>query len=247
MNESPQPAAEPEELGRFFVERANAGDLDGLVAIYEPDAVLAFPPGEVSVGHEEIRRTYADLVAARPQFAPGEPQPTLRRGDLALTSTKIAGGAQTVEVARRQPDGTWRWAIDNPGFVSAPTEIGHDEVLRWVDAYERAWRAPGTDGLAEIFTEDASYSQGPYVEPRVGLEAIARMWEETREADEFRMTSELVAVDADTAVVRVEVFYEHPDHHQYRDLWVLRFAPDGRCRHYEEWPFAPERPVTSSD
>lgn len=240
MTSSPRPAAEPEELGRHFVERANAGDLEGLVAVYEEGAVVAFPPGEVSVGHEEIRRAYAELLAARPRFAPGEPQPTLRRGDVALTSTKIVGGGQTVEVARRQPDGTWRWAIDNPLFVPALTAVGHDQVLRWVDAYERAWRTPGTDALAELFTEDAFYSQGPYVEPKIGLDAIARMWEETRDDDVFRMTSEVVAVDADTAVVRAEVFYEKPAQ-EYRDLWVMRFAPDGRCRHYEEWPFAPRR------
>ncbi|HEY6593897.1 MAG TPA: nuclear transport factor 2 family protein [Asanoa sp.] len=124
--------------------------------------------------------------------------------------------------------------------MPAPSAVGHGQVLRWVDAYERAWRTPGTDALAELFTEDAFYSQGPYVEPKIGLDAIARMWEETRDDDVFRMTSEVVAVDADTAVVRAEVFYEKPAQ-EYRDLWVMRFAPDGRCRHYEEWPFAPRR------
>ena len=52
--ESP-PAMEPEDLGRFFLERANAGDIEGLVALYEPEAVLAFPPGRLAAGHEEIR------------------------------------------------------------------------------------------------------------------------------------------------------------------------------------------------
>jgi hypothetical protein len=37
-------AAQPEDLSRFFLERANAGDVEGLVALYQPDAVLAFPP-----------------------------------------------------------------------------------------------------------------------------------------------------------------------------------------------------------
>lgn len=36
-----EPALEPEDLARFFVVRANAGDVDGLVALYETDAVLA--------------------------------------------------------------------------------------------------------------------------------------------------------------------------------------------------------------
>jgi hypothetical protein len=40
-----KPAMQPEDLATFFLERANAGDVEGLVALYEPDAVLAFPPG----------------------------------------------------------------------------------------------------------------------------------------------------------------------------------------------------------
>ena len=57
------PARRPEDLGDFFVQRANAGDVEGLVALYEPDAVLAFPRGRVTVGHDEIRKVYADLLA----------------------------------------------------------------------------------------------------------------------------------------------------------------------------------------
>ncbi|HEX2356567.1 MAG TPA: nuclear transport factor 2 family protein [Micromonosporaceae bacterium] len=121
--------------------------------------------------------------------------------------------------------------------------MDRDSVAAWIADYERAWRTPGTDGLAALFTQDATYSQRPYREPVVGLPAIARMWEAEREgADEaFRMTSEVLAVDGDTAVVRVEVWYGQPVTQEYRDLWVMRFAGDGRCRHYEEWPFWPER------
>jgi ketosteroid isomerase-like protein len=121
--------------------------------------------------------------------------------------------------------------------------MDRDSVAAWIADYERAWRTPGTDGLAALFTQDATYSQRPYREPVVGLPAIARMWEAEREgADEaFRMTSEVLAVEGDTAVVRVEVWYGQPVTQEYRDLWVMRFAADGRCRHYEEWPFWPER------
>jgi len=38
-------------------------------------------------------------------------------GDLALTSTRLPGGGATVEVARRQPDGSWRWVIDQPAVL----------------------------------------------------------------------------------------------------------------------------------
>jgi hypothetical protein len=42
----------------------------------------------------------------------GHQQPILRVGDLALTSTRLHDGGVTAEIARRQPDGTWRWVID---------------------------------------------------------------------------------------------------------------------------------------
>jgi ketosteroid isomerase-like protein len=117
-NAEPEPAAQPEDLGRYFLERANAGDVEGLVALYEPGAVLAFAPGKLAIGHEEIRKAYADLLADRPSFSSAGQQPVIRNGDLALTSTLLPGGGATVEVARRQPDGSWRWAIDQPAVLS---------------------------------------------------------------------------------------------------------------------------------
>ncbi|MFC5184529.1 YybH family protein [Actinomadura harenae] len=110
-------AARPEDLSRFIVERLNAGDVEGLVALYEPGAVLALPNGQVATGRAEIRQAYEHLVADKPTFAPGQQQPTLQNGDLALTSVRLADGGVTVEVARRQPDGTWLWAIDQPSLL----------------------------------------------------------------------------------------------------------------------------------
>ena len=114
----PEPAAQPEDLGRYFLERANAGDVEGLVALYEPGAVLAFPPGRLATGHDEIRRVYAELLADKPSFSSAGQQPVIRNGGLALTSTRLPGGGATVEVARRQRDGSWRWVIDQPAVVS---------------------------------------------------------------------------------------------------------------------------------
>ena len=111
-NEDRVPAVEPEDLERFFVERVNEGDVEGLVALYELDAVLAFPTGNVATGNEAVRRVCNDLVASGVKLVLGDQQPTLRVGDLALTSTRLDDGAVTAEIARRQHDGTWRWVID---------------------------------------------------------------------------------------------------------------------------------------
>ncbi len=108
-------AAEPEDLGRLFLERANARDVDGVAALYEPDAVLASAGGDLVTGTKAIRRMYEALLADPPQFA-GDVRPALRRGDLALTSTRFRGGA-TAEIARRQSDGTWLWVADQPNVT----------------------------------------------------------------------------------------------------------------------------------
>ncbi len=110
-------AVRPEDLSRYVVQRLNAGDVQGLVELYEPDAVLALPDGRVARGTEQIRQAYARLVASAPEFTPGHQQPTLRSGDLALTSVRLPDGGVTVEVARRQDDGTWLWVIDQPNLL----------------------------------------------------------------------------------------------------------------------------------
>jgi len=110
-------AAEPEELARLLVARINAGDVEGVVALYEPGAVLALPDGGTATGAAEIRDFYAMLIAGRPRLEPGEQPPALRQGELALTSSRLVGGGATAEVARRQPDGTWRWVLDRPNVL----------------------------------------------------------------------------------------------------------------------------------
>ncbi len=117
MSDERTTAVVPEDLARLLVERVNVADLDGVVALYEPDAVLALPAGELAVGEEAIRRFYANLLSIKPKFSPGEQSPPLRRGDLALTSTRLVGGGATAEVARRRSDGSWRWIIDRPNVI----------------------------------------------------------------------------------------------------------------------------------
>jgi uncharacterized protein (TIGR02246 family) len=117
-------------------------------------------------------------------------------------------------------------------------------VDEWVAEYERAWRTPGTQALAGIFTEDVSYLPSPWSRPCEGLDALAEFWEAERKGpdEEFVMSSEVVAVDGATAVVRVRVDYGEPHRSRWRDLWVLTFAPDRRCAAFEEWPFTPGQP-----
>ena len=112
-------------------------------------------------------------------------------------------------------------------------------AMEWVARYEAAWRAPGTDALAALFTPDATYRTAPFAEPIRGLAAVAELWEAEREGPDeaFTMTAAPVAASDGRAVVRVEVWYGAPSHTRFRDLWVLHLGDDGRCHAFEEWPF----------
>jgi hypothetical protein len=120
-------------------------------------------------------------------------------------------------------------------------------VRRWLAAYEAAWRAPGTEGLAGIFTDDASYLQSPYQEPVAGLAAIRLMWDEERDGPDevFAIATDILAVDGPTAVVRAEVRYGEPVRQEYRDLWIIHLNDVGRCSWFEEWPYWPGEPRTA--
>jgi uncharacterized protein (TIGR02246 family) len=111
-------AMKPEDITRLFVERSNAGDAAGVAALYEPDAVLAYPPGGQTVGRDAIRELWAKVLAESPHFEPEQPLPTLISGDIALTSTPPNDGAGArAQVVRRQPDGSWLRLLDQPEFA----------------------------------------------------------------------------------------------------------------------------------
>ena len=119
------PARTPEEAHRLWAETFNAGDLDALVALYEPDAILMSQPGQTVTGHAAIREALQGFLALKPKFNL-QFQKALESGDLALLYSRwtLSGtgpdgneltlSGQTSDVARRQPDGSWLFVIDNP-------------------------------------------------------------------------------------------------------------------------------------
>ena len=107
-------AQSPDDLFRFFAERANARDIEGLLDLYEDDGVVVFQPGQPSVGRDAIREGFVAMLSGSATFSADGQRPSIVTGDIALTSAKLGPDMVTAEVARRQPDGTWKWVIDNP-------------------------------------------------------------------------------------------------------------------------------------
>jgi ketosteroid isomerase-like protein len=108
-------AMESEDVTRLVVERLNSGDAAGVAALYEPEAVLAYPADRPTTGRAAIQAAYQQMVDAGMRFGSEAPLPTVRFEDLALTSTRSADNTGVrVQVLRRQPDGSWLRIIDRP-------------------------------------------------------------------------------------------------------------------------------------
>src|SRR5262249_10722713 len=113
-----EPANDPQDLERLLVARENAGDVAGMTALFEPDAVVDIGGGTLLRGKEAIHEFFSKLQVTgvgpeKRKFEVGEQRPALICGDLALTSTRSRNGTVTSEDARRQKDGKWLWVIDS--------------------------------------------------------------------------------------------------------------------------------------
>jgi uncharacterized protein (TIGR02246 family) len=111
---------------RLWTERFKVGDLEGLLELYEPTATLVHQPGQAVSGTEAIREALDGLLGLKPTFDMPEIKPPIRAGDLALLHSgwTMSGtgpdgsplnlSGTTADVVRRQADGSWLFAIDNP-------------------------------------------------------------------------------------------------------------------------------------
>jgi ketosteroid isomerase-like protein len=115
------PAKSPEEICRLFKQYMAEGDLDSLLSVYDPEAVFLNRSGEVKK-REELREELAPFAAVMATFDFNIKQ-VIQSGDIALMHTewKVSSpepmSVYAIEVARRQPDGTWRWLIGDPFTV----------------------------------------------------------------------------------------------------------------------------------
>jgi hypothetical protein len=76
-------AMAPEEVTRLVVERLNAGDAAGVAALYEPEAVLAYPADRPTTGRAAVQAVYQRMIDAGLRFGTETPLPTVRFQDLA--------------------------------------------------------------------------------------------------------------------------------------------------------------------
>lgn len=114
----------PQEVQRQWAKLVSAGELEGVLELYEMDAALLAQPGQVASGIDAVRKTMEMLIGMETKF-------TLRdaivaeAGDVALVLTPWTATAKgpdgpmdmagtTSDVLVRGSDGAWRFKIDNP-------------------------------------------------------------------------------------------------------------------------------------
>ena len=130
------PAYEPEECDLLLFEVLKSGDLDAAMDLYEPDAIFVVSPDQVIVGHAAIRKYLQGIIESN---ATGklDAVTAVRSADgcIAFTRAKGKGAGRgsdgkpvttqfhSIEVVRKQPDGTWRFIIDDPNATGLGGEL----------------------------------------------------------------------------------------------------------------------------
>ncbi len=113
-------------------------------------------------------------------------------------------------------------------------------VEQWMQGYLKAWGSDAPEDIAALFTEDAAYHTEPYAEPWIGRDTIVSKWIEHGDSrTQWSFEYDVVAESGDTAVVRGTTRYasEAPGEpaKTYHNVWIVRFAPDGRAYEFTEW------------
>lgn len=120
-------ALKPEDCDRLLLAAFERGDIEATLSLYEPGAVLLTESGEAMTGLDTIRQHNAAIIALKPSFSIDSINSTVSGdGTLATTRMKcrlsgtgpngnrIEMSVHTLEVLRKQPDGSWKYVIDDP-------------------------------------------------------------------------------------------------------------------------------------
>jgi enoyl-CoA hydratase len=189
-------AQNPEDLSRLFAERASAGDLDLLLQLYEPEARVLGPNGDEAGGEVAIRERLSTLLAMKPSIASTDVR-VVDAGDIALISSRwsMSFGREvgergriegtSTEVARRQPDGSWLYLINDPSSSS---------TLFPASRFEDTSHGEATEPEQLVYEEDGPVARITLNRPRRRNALSMQLSDELIAALERVRTSETVKV-----------------------------------------------------
>jgi uncharacterized protein (TIGR02246 family) len=115
----------PEDVVKSLIEAINQGNLDGALSFCEPDAAFIVQPGNIVRGRDGIRAALQGFISLKPSLK-GEAPQVVEAGDIALYCSRwtlqgtlpdgkpVEMSGVSSDVLRRQTDGRWLVAVDNP-------------------------------------------------------------------------------------------------------------------------------------
>ncbi len=115
----------PENWPSLFEQNLNAGDLEAVVALYEPNARFVARSGETVVGRDRIRDVLAGLIKSKTRLQ-SRVLKAITVDDVAMLYTDFQGTAvdasgktievrsKAIEILRRQTDGNWQLIVGDP-------------------------------------------------------------------------------------------------------------------------------------
>jgi ketosteroid isomerase-like protein len=129
-------ATTPAQLLQLLGERIKAKDIDGIIALHEPEAAIVNYDGSIIRGRKEIRAFYIEWFKSDPVLTVNPRQTVLAggkragngkvrsrtaaiMGDYSLTQNAADGTRESFtgnfcDTVQEQPDGTWLYVQDNP-------------------------------------------------------------------------------------------------------------------------------------
>ena len=119
------PVTNPNDMSRAFVEALNAGSVEALLELYEPNVKYVIRSGKIIEGRAAVRETLERLVAAKGKMQIDNTY-CLISDNIALVRAQwsftgigqdrkpIESRGNSAEVLRRGADGRWRYLIDHP-------------------------------------------------------------------------------------------------------------------------------------
>lgn len=112
----------------------------------------------------------------------------------------------------------------------------------WMDGYVAAWASNDPALISALFTPDAVYDPQTADGEHHGIDEIVEFWLGRDDQEENWDFEWLPLIESDELAVITGVTTYFDPSTTFRNLFVIRFAPDGRCRDFTEWYIEEEEP-----
>jgi len=114
-----------------------------------------------------------------------------------------------------------------------------ERLSEWLAAYKRAWETQDADAFVRLFTPECEYRDTPFMEPVPGAEFHAFWRALSKLQQDNHINLEVLGEASGNRVVvnwQAQSTRRGSDERREGDgIFVLTFAPDGRCSDVREW------------